>query len=61
MSNCPDCIFFASECTPPEADYKKECAVFTECGDKQWAMRNGLWDIEDEINDMEEPDDHSNV
>ena len=54
MSYCPDCRYFGSECDPDVEDHDKECLFFDECGDKEWCMKNGLWDMEDEINDMEE-------
>lgn len=56
MVYCPDCRYFGIDCDPDEEDYEKECLFFDECGDKEKAMRMGLWDIEDEINDMEGED-----
>ena len=55
--NCLDCRYFGSDCNPDVEDYEKECSSFDECGDKEWCMRNGLWDMEDEINDMDEDQD----
>ena len=55
--NCLDCRYFGSDCNPDVEDYEKECSSFDECGDKEWCMRNGLWDMEDEINDMDEDRD----
>lgn len=49
MANCLECKFFSIDCNPQEEEYKRDCFTFIECSDKKWAMRNGLWDIEDEI------------
>jgi hypothetical protein len=51
---CPECRYFGGDCNPDVEDYEKECLFFDECGDKEWCMRNGLWDMEDEINDADE-------
>lgn len=51
--HCLSCKFWGTDCNPDEADYTKPCVAFVETSDKEWAMINGLWTIEDEINDME--------
>lgn len=49
--HCLCCKYWGSDCNPEEEDYQKPCVAFVAVSDKEWAMRNGLWSIEDEINE----------
>lgn len=53
MVHCLSCKYYGTDCNPDKADYMKPCIAFVEVGDKEWAMINKLWSIEDEINDDE--------